>query len=208
MKKYKKIIFLFLLINLIPSFNLKAQEQEPDPPRKKIDWSKYITEKSIIEYRDNAPKIIKSKTKLLPFKNLKYNRVIAYDFEGSEGAFRSITSEEGHFIYKVTKQKGLNQKQSDQIVEILTSKKTYGSRTATCFNPHMAIVFFNDNEIVFKVDICLDCNYLESSQEIPAMKSKKVIYETGNVYFLEGFSKKGVTGIRNLAKELDLFYGN
>ena len=198
----KHQIITFLLVVLC--FGANAQELQPISQKR--DWKKYLTQKQIVDYIKSAPTITKSKTKSLPFKNLEYNKVIAYDYEGNEEAFGSITKE-GHFIPVVTKQKALNQKQSEQIIALLTDKKTYGESTAACFNPHMAVVFFKDSKVVFKVDICLSCNYLTSSEEIPAMLHKKITFETGNFTYAIGFTASGKKRIKALGKELDFFYG-
>jgi hypothetical protein len=199
----KNHIIIFLL--LIISFGANAQE--PEIVNSKRDWKKYLTQKQILDYINSSPNINQSKTKLIPFKNLNYDKVIAYDYEGSEGTLGSIMKN-GNFVSVVTKQKALNQKQSDKIIALLTDKKTYGKRTAACFNPHMAVVFFKGSKVVFKVDICLSCNYLISSEEIPAMHHKKITFETGNFTYAEGFTNSGKRRIKALAKELDFFYGN
>lgn len=199
MKTSRTITLLLLIISCI---SVKAQI-EPVPKR---DWKKYIPQKQLLEYVNSAPLISKSATESLPFKNLNYNKVIAYDYEGNEEQFNSITKG-GNFIPVVTQQKFLNHKQVERIIALFTDEKTYGETTAACFNPHMAVVFYNGNEIVFTIDICLGCNYLNASKEIPAMKHNKITFDDGDFYYAIGFTESGKRKIRSFSKELGFFYG-
>ena len=83
---------------------------------------------------------------------------------------------------------------------------TYGEVTAACFEPKLGIVFFKDMEVQFVVDICLDCNYLKSTIQIPATNFKKMHFESGGSYGLKGFSNKGIEGIVEFSKEIDFRY--
>ncbi|MBF7092647.1 hypothetical protein IUY40_14010 [Flavobacterium sp. ALJ2] len=201
MKNYKITILITLLFFTI---NLKAQEKDSE---KRIP-KKYLKQNELMQYLNSVDKIKKSNTQTLPFKNLQYNKVIAYDYEGAGEKFVSITSDDGKFTPVVTKQKSLSQLQIEQVITIFTDKKTYGEGTAACFIPHMAIVFYKDSTIVFKTDICLDCNYMITSEDIPAMLHKKIKIESKDFYPFVGFTKLGKKKIENLSKELDFFYGN
>ena len=205
MKIYKKAVVLVAL-SMFTCFSLKAQEIEPAPSKR--DWKKYLSQKQLSDYIDSAATITRSNTTLLPFKNLQYNKVIAYDYEGNEEPFGSITSKDGKFIPVVLKQKSLNQKQTEQLIRILTDQKTYGKGTAACFNPHMAVVFYDGKKIVFKADICFGCNYLIPSKEIPAMHHKKITFDDGTFYYAVGFTETGKKKIKDLAKAFNFFYGN
>lgn len=206
MKIYRKAIVLCFALSLLTCCSLKAQKIEP--VNSKRDWKKYLKPKQLSDYIDGAATIPRSNTTLLPFKNLKYNKVIAYDYEGNEEPFGSITTRDGHFVPVVLKQKSLNQKQVTQLLGVLTDKKTYGAGTAACFNPHMAVVFYDGKKIVFKADICLGCNYLIPSKDIPAMHHKKITFDDGGFYYAVGFTDSGKKKIKDLAKELGFFYGN
>ena len=202
MKFDNKTITFILLIFV--SFNLKAQEIDSG----KRDWKKYLSQKELSQFLDSATRIKKSNSKSLPFKNLQYDKVIAYDYEGNEEPFGSITKNNGNFVPVVLKQKSLTQSQVEQIINVFTDKKTYGEKTAACFNPHMAIVFYNGNTIVFKTDICLSCNYMIATEDIPAMLHNKITFDDGSFYYSVGFTKSGKRKIKSLSKELNFFYGN
>lgn len=142
-----------------------------------------------------------------PFNKLVFDKVIAYDYDGSEEPYPSIFDRDGQFIPIVEKQRALNQSQAMQVIDLLTSTSTYGGTTAFCFQPHLSIVFYSKEKPVFVTDVCLDCNYLNASVEIPAMHFKKIGKGTENEYSAIGFSKKGKSGIKLLCKQLDFFYG-
>ena len=72
----------------------------------------------------------------------------------------------------------------------------------------MGIVFYENEQRKFVVDICLDCNYLIATIEIPATQFKKVFYDDGGSYGLRGFSEIGKEKIVELGKQLNLDYGN
>lgn len=203
---HTKAVLCCLAFSLLACFSIQAQEIEP--VNSKRDRKKYLQPKQLSDYIDGATTVTKSNTTALPFQNLKYNKVIAYDYEGNEEPFGSIISRDGHFVPVVLKQKSLNQKQVEQLIKILTDKKTYGEGTAACFNPHMAVVFYDGRKIVFKADICLGCNYLIPSKEIPAMHHQKITFDDGGFYYAVGFTETGKKKIKELAKELGFFYGN
>ncbi|HKX87059.1 MAG TPA: hypothetical protein VJL37_10310 [Flavobacterium sp.] len=206
MKIYTKAVLRCLVFSLPACFSLHAQENEL--AQYKRDWRKYLQPKQLSEYIDSALTVTLCSTTSIPFKDLKYNKVIAYDYEGNEEPFGSITTQDGHFTPVVLKQRSLNQKQVAQLIKILTDKKTYGEGTAACFNPHMAVVFYDGRKIVFKADICFGCNYLIPSEDIPAMNHKKITFDDGGFYYFVGFTNSGKKKIKELAKELGFFYGD
>lgn len=145
----------------------------------------------------------------LPFKNLQFNKVVAYDFDGDEEKYPTVIDEKTKvFNPVVLKQKELNNLQIENIISFLTDSKTYGDGTAACFVPHLALVFYKNDKYVYEVDICLDCNYLKATTEISAAKTKKIKLDDGSDYYLIGFSKTGKMEIINLCKELELDYAN
>jgi len=76
-----------------------------------------------------------------------------------------------------------------------------------CFIPHLGFGFYKDNKIVFKVNVCLDCNYLIPSIKIPATSFYKINKGTEFEYPAQGFSEYGKERIIEISKELELDYG-
>lgn len=121
---------------------------EAIPPKKERDWKKYLPVKELVEYRNQTHYISMVEKSAEPFSNMIYNKVIAYDYEGNGEAFISITTKTGAYVPVVLKQQILNQNQVEKVVSFLTNKTTYGEGTSACFNPHLAFVFYNNDEIV------------------------------------------------------------
>lgn len=140
-----------------------------------------------------------------PFNALQFNKVIAYAFEGDEEIYPCvINNQTNRFNPVVVRQKELTKEQLENLVSFLTDSTTYGEGTAACFRPHLAVVFYQDNRMVYEVDVCLDCNYLQSTTPIPAAYTKKMKLENGAEIDLIGFSKKGIEKISKLMKETGL----
>lgn len=179
----------------------------PLPPGndKNISYLNVDTLQSLIKSTPTFTITGKFKT---PFDKLVFNKVMAYDFDGSEEPYPSIFEGNNKFIPIIEKQKALTKSQAKELIDLLTSTTTYGEATAACFNPHLAFVFYNNELPVLTVNICLDCNYLIASEKIPAMEFKKINKGTENEYSAEGFSRKGKARIKRLGKQLDFYYGH
>jgi len=131
-----------------------------------------------------------------PFNDLKYDKVVAYEFQGD--GFRTIdivlNGEQKLLDNKTT----LDSFQINRFEDIICKKDAYGQNTASCFDPHFAVIYFLDDSVVAQIDVCLSCNYLISSVEIPAVNLIKVGEGTEYERPLYGFSK-------STRKDLDEF---
>ena len=203
-----KFIFLLTILLLISCKIIDKSNTEIKPKPIKIDFSKYLKRNELENYVLQAEKVNLKVINSKPFDTLKFDKIIAYDFEGSEEPNPSVITKDNKFTSVILKQQFLNKEQSKFLIESLTNNSTYGGTFAACFNPHLGFVFFNNDKIVFKVDVCLSCNYLISSLDIPAMTSKMINKETENEYPAFGFSNSGKKKIRKLCKELNFFYGD
>ena len=119
------------------------------------------------------------------FANVIYDKVVAYSYDG-EGDIE-IIDEKGKLANKIKKQVELSKAQTIKLTNTLCNKSTYGGDIAACFDPHFGVVFYKTNKPVAYVSICLNCNYLVSSIEIP---------DEG------GFSNDGIKKILAFEKEL------
>ncbi len=179
------------------------------PPKISDRFKKGISRKILEDYIVTTPAVKLTKKYKTPFDKLEFDKVIAYDYDGDEETFSSAIDRNGKFIPIIEKQAALTEKQIDYLIDkILTSNSTYGGGTAACFQPHLSFIFYNKNQRAFVTDICLGCNFLNSSQLIPATQSHKAKFEDGTDYYIDGFSKAGKKRIRNLATELDFYYSN
>lgn len=194
--------FLFII-------SCSSRNSEHKEKTDKVQPSEFLSEKELSAFvKQTKTQVINTTDFKPPFNGLQFNKVIAYDFNGDEQKFPSVFDKKTEmFSPVVLRQKELNLKQIKNLVADLTDNKTYGEGTSACFLPHLGIVFYQDNRIVFEVDVCLDCNYLESTAEIPATMHKKMKLEDGSEIELKGFSTAGKNKIISLCKDLGLDYG-
>lgn len=206
---------LWLLLFLV--FSCRTNTKNPkisirnDSPAARIDTStkrerKYLKETDLLAYIGTAGTVKPKRSIGAPFDTLDYDKLIAYDFEGNEEPYGSIVDKKKKFVPVVLRQQYLKQKQTDQILALLSRKSTYGESSAFCFEPHFALLFFKDSKIVNKIDVCLGCNYLIADMKIPAENTHKA--KNGDYYILQGFSISGRKGIIDLCKELNFYYAN
>ncbi len=113
-----------------------------------------------------------------PFKTLQYTKVVAYEFQGN--GHKTIDRILSEFPFLLDNSKVLNESEVHEFNSIITPLGTYGETTAACFDPHFAIIYYKGEEVVAQVDVCLECNYLLSSVDIPA--EKEVILDEGTEY--------------------------
>ncbi|MDQ8005488.1 MAG: hypothetical protein REI64_11865 [Pedobacter sp.] len=169
--------------------------------------SRFLSLKELNDYAAKAELIEPNARIGKPFGKLNYNKVIAYDFEGSGEPYPSIIDTKGRFVPVVVKQMALTQRQIDVLLSTLAKKSSYGENTAFCFEPHFAIVFFKDDKVVNQINVCRNCNRLHSTIEIPAQSHKKVNKGTEDEYALVGLTDAGWKAIVDLSTELSFRYG-
>jgi hypothetical protein len=125
-----------------------------------------------------------------PFISLKFDNVRMFDFEGGKGnGILYIIDENGKLATTVTKQVVLTKEKIVTLNSKLGDKKSYGDATAACFDPHLGFVYYLKNKIVAHITVCLDCNRLYSSIDIPAQKQGKVGKGKDAYYIRDGLSK-------------------
>ena len=71
----------------------------------------------------------------------------------------------------------------------LGDKKSYGNRTAACFDPHCGFVHFSKGKSVGQITICTGWNRLYSSIDIPAQKQGQQGKGADVYYILDVLSK-------------------
>ncbi|MBW8522843.1 hypothetical protein K0U91_15135 [Chryseobacterium chendengshani] len=125
-----------------------------------------------------------------PFTNLVFDQVIIYDFEGGKGSESMyIIGDNGKLSKNVKKQVVLDQKTIKILNTKLESKLSYGAGTASCFEPHLGIVYYFKNKLVAHISVCLDCNRLQSSKNIIAQNQGRIGTGKDSYYLLDGMSK-------------------
>ncbi|MFL5740457.1 MAG: hypothetical protein ACJ75B_09600 [Flavisolibacter sp.] len=125
-----------------------------------------------------------------PFLTLKFDKVIMYDFEPSDGKGGSIVEDNGQLTKNIKKQILLDKQTWTNLDEKLGSKSSFGGAPAACYDPHLGFVYYYKSKIVGYINICMACNRLHSSIDIPAQKQGKVKLSDGSVEYLGiGMSK-------------------
>jgi hypothetical protein len=162
---------------------------------------------SFLLYVESTPHLPRKAGIGHPFDSLVFDRVIAYEFDGRERENSRIIKEDGQFVKTIKRQKYLTPEQVRMITACFSDTLSYGEGTRPCFAPSEALVFFNGTKPVMSIDICLDCNYLESSVPIPARNAKQLKVD-GRVIPAIGFSVQGRQCIIDLSRELNFVYGN
>lgn len=168
--------------------------------------SVYLTNNKLKTYLSSALKVKPNLACQAPFKDLHYDKVIAYDYEGSMEAYVQVVEVQG-FSPVITKQQFLNQEQVNGLTQLLSAPSSYGETTAACFEPHLGIVFYQSDTMVLQLNICLDCNRITSTLPIPATQTVLVNEGEALEYAREGFSESAVSEIVSLFKALDFSYG-
>ncbi len=135
-----------------------------------------------------------------PFNSLEYDKVMAYEYQGEGGLQIEACLKDDN--EKISNTIELTNSQVEELEAILTSDKSYGTTTASCFDPHLAIVYYSNNKIVASVSICLDCNYLISSLDIPATTKKQIKVNDDYSYPAKGFSPLARKGIHGFCKQI------
>ncbi|WP_313092184.1 hypothetical protein [Chryseobacterium flavum] len=189
-------------------FSCKKQiENSKTISKTKIETPPLLDEKILINYIQNAD-IIKPKIENgMPFNQLDYDRIIAYDFAGDEETYPNAIDKKGKFVPVILKQQFLTQRQADQILSALAKNSSYGERSAACFQPHLGLVFFKGIKKVNQISVCLSCNSSITETHIPARTYRVFNKGTDNEYSFTGFTLSGKKAIINLCKEINFHYG-
>ncbi len=213
---FTSIAFL-ALASCTPQSSPSQTESSSDiPPASELETpevasaktSSYLTAQELTEFPLQTPTISVNGRHPSPFDSIAFDRVIAYDYNDTMRPRLRIWDREGQrWAGTVMKQKALTANQAQSVIDLLTTPSTYGHGTASCFDPRLALIFYQGQKKVLVIDICLDCNYLESSVKLPAQYEKKRDLGEGQYYPLRGFSKAAQQAIVNLGKELDFYYG-
>jgi hypothetical protein len=117
--------------------------------------------------------------------------IIFYDFEGTiKTENNSIVNNKGTVNYKLVS-KSFRLNKSNQIVfnNSIHQKSSYGKGTASCFDPHLGIVYFSKGKPIYYLNICFSCNVLRANFDIPNQKQGKQGKGEKAYYLLDGMSK-------------------
>jgi len=136
-----------------------------------------------------------------PYKTLKYDKVVFYDFEIADEKGLVIVNKDGSYEQSIIKQVQLDKLTISKINNKLGDKKSFGGGQAACFDPHCGFVYYFKNKVLAQITICLGCNGLYSTIDIPAQQQGKQGKGKGVYYMLDGMSKSFRKFINELLKK-------
>lgn len=139
--------------------------------------------------------------KSTPFAKLTYDKVVMYDFEGGKGTDLYVINADGQLAKNVKKQAQLTLTENNTLSKKINSKKSYGAATASCFDPHLGFVYYYNGKVVAHVTVCLDCNRMRSSIDIPEQKQGKTGSGKNVYYIADGLSDTFRNYLNSLMKK-------
>lgn len=142
-----------------------------------------------------------------PYEYLKYDSIVAYDFDGRGGG--SITNGKGKLDKTAKNGARLPQLFVDSLIMTVKDTNTYGGMNSVCFNPRMGIVFYNKGKAVSTINICFECNSMAADKNLPAM-SYHTLITGGDDYIVRsprfGFTPLGRKRLKAICSQLGLQY--
>jgi hypothetical protein len=214
---FRQVVVFALFVSIFSSCSGNHKEQEsailpsdtivqeaPEPQPSYPTFITGISQDSLLAYLGMAKEVKPNRKARRPFKQLRYDKVIAYEYQGSAGEHVIEIVEDLKLASTVKKQAQLTQDQVNYITNLLGSDSTYGESYASCFNPEFGIVFFDGSKIAFHTSICLGCNLLRSSKVIPATRAKYIKIGDDYQYPAEGFSDSGGQKLVDFFKDLKI----
>jgi hypothetical protein len=139
-----------------------------------------------------------------PFAAMEYDSIVIYDFnpQGESVEQSSIIAKKNKLVTTIKNRKTLTHTESSELTDILGLASSYGETTAACYEPHLGIVYYKKGKVLAHLTICMDCNRLVSSMDIPNQKQGRQESANGKVYYnLNGMSKSLRVHLNKLLNE-------
>lgn len=133
-----------------------------------------------------------------PYARLAPDSVVFYDFEGSGKEVFSVVEKNGGLSPTVRRSAKLDQATADHFTRLLGDRASYGAGTASCFDPHLGVVYYKNKKVAAYINICLDCNRLHASKTIDAQLQGKQGKGKEAYYIADGMSpgfRKEINGL-------------
>ena len=136
-----------------------------------------------------------------PFLTLQFDKVIVCDYESDGEHSYPLVDKNGNLTNIIKKNVILDKQTINALNFKLGNKKSYGQVHADCFEPHFGILYYKMNKVVAQIEICLSCNVLSSSIQIPSQKQDKQGKGDKAYYLGNGMSKSFRKFINNIVKK-------
>lgn len=120
-----------------------------------------------------------------PYLKLQYDSVVIYDLvtEGGEVSADFETDK------SYRKRARLDERSINRLSKKLGEKRSFGVRPSICFDPHLGITYYRQGKPVAVVNVCLDCNNLESSLALRSQVRDRINDDGTQGEYLSGMSK-------------------
>ena len=136
-----------------------------------------------------------------PFAKLDYDKVVAYEYQPKE---EEPIIHEGKLAKKIYATTVLTKEQVKSWNKIITDTATYGGETASCFQPHMGVVYYKGDKVVAHVSVCMACNFLQCSENVVIPAEHYFFYDyDGEHTPAIGFSRWGRKKLRTFTDQLN-----
>jgi len=130
---------------------------------------------------------------------LRYDKVMMYDFDGGIGSDQSIVDARGHIAKSMTKQVVLDKESGLSLTKKLGERESFCDTMAACFEPHLGFVYYLKGKIVAYITVCLSCNVVVSSVPLDPQKHDKFWANDG--YLAGGPTKTFRAFLKGLLKK-------
>lgn len=137
--------------------------------------------------------------------------IVFYDFDGViKSEFGSIVNSKGDLNRKIVRKSfKLNKLKFKEFNTRLNLKSSYGKGTASCYEPHLGIVYYSKGKPKYYINICFSCNILRANFKIPNQNQGKTGEEKDIYYISAGMSKtyrlylNNLIAIHNFSNQID-----
>jgi hypothetical protein len=121
-----------------------------------------------------------------PYLKLDYDSLVIYDYGFEMRADESNIKKTGKnysLINKPAKSVKLSHVEAKEFTTKIGEDSTYAQYSADCFNPHFAAFYYKKGKAIANVEICIGCNRLYPSIEIPAKFARPEKIEGGETFY-------------------------
>lgn len=140
-----------------------------------------------------------------PYLKLVYDSLVIYDygFEAPGETNIKKTGKQYTFIKKPIKSITLTKVEAKEFTTKIGEDSTYSQNSADCFDPHFAAFYYKKGKAIANVEICIGCNRLYPSKNIPAKFARPEKLAGYVIYPHSGMSKAFRLYMKDLLETYD-----
>ena len=122
-----------------------------------------------------------------PYLKLDYDSLVIYDYGNNMGDEPGTNiGKKGNvyeFGFKPVKSAKLTKVEAKEFSIRIGADSSYGQGVASCYDPHFAAIYYKGGKAIANVEICIGCNRLYPSIEIPAKFTRPEKIEKGETFY-------------------------